>query len=288
MNHWTLLGVVCGSLVAFPRCSVEAGKIPTAAIVHDEDTVVKTRSEIRSSLSEIQNSVALVGRVQTMIQRGLEDRSLDMGQASLQPGGQFMAPSEADILTFDPTHPERFSYQLNNSASVNIKTKTGGTVNVVLTGSLDDRGDRVVLKDAKLDVIHSTTNERQVFHVLFEKHTDSDGEATTDWSVDFHQLNALYRAMSGETESLSMLEGTLEVSISKQRTSVAAKEFVLRRHDIVVSFDEIDIELAVQPVKTQRLNVSGHVDQAGIRKGEFSVKQDRSAQGAEFKLNFSF
>ncbi len=44
------------------------------------------------------------------------------------------------------------------------------------------------------DVLHTTTNGKQKFHILAETRTELNGEQTSSWSIDFSQLSAFYSA----------------------------------------------------------------------------------------------
>ena len=263
-------------------CSVEAGKIPVASMARPPEVMEKTRDELKSTLTELQASVAMVGRVQRVIQRGLSERDVD---ASGDPvPANLFAPSNADTLTFDREHPERFEYRINNSASFALRTRSGGKIEVILAGTLDDTGEKIVIKDAKLEVIHARPDDRQVFHILYEKQTTDDGMATTEWSIDFRQLSDLYRNMGGEDAAIAALEGFLEVRISETETHVVAEDFALSRNEISVIFEKVEIHIIRGSAPSNDIQIKGHVDQNGIRKGEFSVSRAADSEKLEFAL----
>ena len=70
--------------------------------------------------------------------------------------------SDADTLTFSPEHKERIQYRLNNRATTNLNNRFGGKIQIVLLGTLDDGGDKLAIKDAKLEVIHERALDRHV------------------------------------------------------------------------------------------------------------------------------
>lgn len=269
--------------LALAGCSVEAGKIPRTSAVRPPEVVAKTRGEVKSTLNELHESVAMIGRVQSVIQRGLSERDVAAGGSPIP--ANLLSASDADTLTFDDAHPERFEYRLNNSAAFSLRTKSGGKVEIVLVGTLDDLGDHVTIKDAKLDVSHTKGDDHQVFHILFEKHTSQDGTPTTEWSVDFRQLSELYQDMGGEDEAIASLSGSVEIRVSANETHVSAKDFTLNRDDVSVVFEEVEIHLVRGAESSNDVKVKGHVDQAGKRRGEFAVARAAANNGTELALN---
>lgn len=289
-----LLKLVCSVVgcIGLLGCSVEAGKIPTAMTVLTPEGELRARTEIKTSLSEIQSSVALIGRVQSVIQKGLEEHDIKTGEIADQPLN-LIIPSDADSLTFDKDHPEKFEYRLNNSASVSLKTKSGGHLDIVLTGTLDDLGDHFALRDAKLEVIHERELDRKTFEILVEKKTDQSGVVVTEWLLDFHQLDELYRAISGKDEAnLTNMNGVLSVRLSTNEATVTAKDFSMSHKDVRVTFDVVDVNVSNiegrDGRKPRKVLVSGYADRAQTRLGTFLVSHQSADSVGEFKVEFKF
>ncbi len=270
-------------VLASVGCSVEAGKIPDGSITRPPKIIDLTRGEIQSTLGKLHASVAMVNRLESVIQRGLEERDVDMGP----PTGtaHLLAPSEGDTLTFDSNHPEKFKYRFNNSASFHMRTLSGGKVEIALAGTLDAREERVAIKDAKLDVIHEKPDGTRVFHIIYEKSNTDSGERQTEWSMDLRQLSELYQDMGGEDEGIATLQGFLEFRISTSQTHMTAKDFALIRDDISVVFEEIEVHLVHGASSQNGVKAKGHVDQGGVRRGQFSVA--RVAHGTSTALELS-
>lgn len=263
-------------------CTVESGKLPVGTNKLTSEIDVKTRGEIKSALTELNKSIAMINKVQNVIQRGLAERDLDTGSNPSR--DSLLAPSESDTLTFDTVTPERFEYRLTNSTSLSLNTRAGGKIQVLLIGTLDDTGEAIAIKDARLEVVHETSDGNQVFKILYEKNTLEEGLETTEWSIDFRQLSNLYRAMGGDDEAIAALSGSLEVRISKFETSVTANDFSLTHKDLVVVFEKVDIQFNNELLNNNKIVVKGYVDQGTSRRGSFAVSKDTRSNSTEFNV----
>lgn len=284
-----LMSVSAFCLVTMVGCSVESGKVPSAAVVVSPESQTRARAEVKATLADLQSSIGVVGRLQSLVQRGLADRNIDAGSAS-DPSLSLLTPSDTDALTFDQTHPEKFEYRLNNSTTISLKTKSGGHIDIVLSGTLDDLGNHFAIRDAKLEITHDRDGKRNVFKILAETRTEQNGVAFTEWQVDFRRLGELYQAMGGQDESsLTVMNGVLTVHMSKDNSNISAKEFSIQNKHVLVAFDVVDVHVDTSPGKKgNKVLVSGHVDRDGKLMGEFSVSHQSSASEADLNVAFNF
>ncbi|MCX6123430.1 MAG: hypothetical protein NTV34_01570 [Proteobacteria bacterium] len=134
----TLAVVVC--LVSIHSCSVQSGPLPVGVESQEPEMVALGRTEIKDILTGLSVSAQAVNRIQSVLKRGLEAREEtpeSAGARSLTLSGQnLLEPTNGDSMTFDADRPERFEYRLNNSTSLNLKTKSGGKITMTLSGSL--------------------------------------------------------------------------------------------------------------------------------------------------------
>lgn len=285
-----LISCIIFSVIPVFGCSVESGQIPSASAVVSPEGQNRARAEVKSTLTGLQASLGVVGRLQSLVQRGLADRSVDAGTTN-DPSLSLLTPSDTDALMFDEVHPEKFEYRLNNSTTISLKTKSGGHIDIVLSGTLDDLGNHFAIRDAKLEITHDRDGNRSVFKILTETKTEQNGVPFTEWQVDFHQLSELYRAMGGQEEStLTVMNGVLTVHMSKENSTIVAKDFSIRNKNVLVAFEVVDVnvETSGQKKGNNKVLVTGHVDKDGKRMGEFSISHKSSASEADLNVAFNF
>lgn len=281
------LALAAVSLIAIFSCKVESDQVPHASIIIAPEIEQKSRLEIKSVLTQLTASTALLSRVQNVLQRGLKEQDSVSGPISPAKPLNILEPSEADTLSFSSERPEAFEYRLNNSAGLSLQTRSGGQLSFTLSGTVNQNGERVDIIDAKLDVLFVSQTGEQKFHILTQSHRDVNGEYGTDWSIDFSQLNALNEAAVGEAETAANISGVLTVHVSKSRTDVSATSFRQVSGDMVIFFDTLEIHMTNESSQLTEAKVSGRVERGGNQVGEFSIIKATGQGVGEFHLSLN-
>lgn len=279
------LVLACTYIAIISGCSVQSGKIPVGTAEISPALAAQGRAEIKERLSSVYQTTAAITRIHNVVKRGLADRDQNQGSQNAAVDSLMFEPSAADTLIFDENHPEAFQYRLNNTTTMNLKTKAGGKITFVLSGSLEEINGKVKIKNAKLDVQHESRGASQTFHLLVETHTNNTNETTTVWSLDFSELSSLYREMGGDDTALAKLSGNIQITMSNERTDISGKNFSTRQNDVAVTFDILEIHAINNPFKLEAINVSGSITRDNSDVGQFSVERNSLNGSTELSLN---